>query len=423
MAKPTAGSYYTVVSGDKIRSIARRAYGYDRSADVVSANYEKLNGRETSLEGLPTIYAGDKLWLPDKSKEYSETVDATVDDEIAIRIDGQVFRGWTASNISRSINTIADGFTFSFPFDPTDETLIELTRPYSYKKCELFIGGDLYISGQCIKWSTASRTNQTMKTIDVRTKAGHTIECMAQNSAYEQNGLTLSEIAEEIMAPYGDDLSPVFTDGDSDEFPKVRKEMTESDFSFLSNLAAQKGFLITSYTTGEMAFIQAAVDGSPVFSFEEGVTAIEHISASYDGQKVFSSLTAVTESAGTAGPSSTLENDLVPIYRPFVFSADDLESGNLDSAIEWKRSKALAESAPVSVTVTGWRNKYGQLWEENMVGSVYWPSIDIYTKTDYIVASVNLKKDENGGNVSVLTLVLPQAYTLDYPDSFPWEDA
>lgn len=421
MAKATAGAFYTVVSGDQIRKISRSAYGYDRSGEVVTANADLLNGRGTSLEGLPFIYAGDRLWLPETDKQFSEIVPASADDEIAIRIEGKVFRGWTASNITRNINTVADAFAFTLPYDPTDSELVDKTRPYSYRRADLFIGGELYIAAQAIKWSPSKRTSQSMMTIDARTKAGHTIECMAQQSALELTGLRLSQIAERVMTPYGADLVPLFFDGDSDIFPKVRKEITSTDFDFLSGLAAQKGFMITSSDTGQMAFIRAAINGKPVFRFIEGESPLENISASFDGSSVFSTLTAVTESAGTPGPSSSLDNPLVPIYRPLVFSADDLESGNLDSALKWRRSKALADSAPLSITVTGWRNQYGQLWRENMVGTVQAPSVAIFTETSYIVSGVSLQKDENQGNVAVLTMVLPQAYSLEYPDSFPWE--
>ena len=374
MPKPTAGSFYVVVSGDQIRSIARRAYGYDRSNDIIDANAgiftPKRKALGLSLEGLPFIYRKDRLSLPAIKEQFSEKVQAQTDDEISIKIEGKVFSGWTASNIKRNINTVADAFTFSFPYDPDDLQLREKTRPYTYKKTELFIGGDLYISGQSVKWNPAIRTNATIKTIDSRTKAGHTIECMAQKTALEFNNQTLAEIATEVMKPYGDNLKPLFFDGDSDIFPKVRKEITDTDFSFLSGLASQKGFMITSSDDGSMAFIRANVSGKPVFRFIEGTTAFEHISASYDGTKRHSSYQAVTESAGEPGPSSSLDDPSIPVYRPFVFSADDLEAGNLETALQWRRSKALADSTSISVTVTGWRNENNQLWMENMIGTV-----------------------------------------------------
>ncbi len=422
MPKPTPGTYYTVVSGDTIRAISRRAYGWDRAGDLIKeANNDFLKDRAISLEGLPTIFSGDSLWLPQVRAQFSEKVPAAVDDEIAIRIAGSVFQGWTASNIRRNINTIADAFTFSFPYDPSDLELRDKVRPYGYKKCDLFIGGELYIAGQTVKWHPAARTNETIKTIDARTEAGHTIESMAQKTALEFQNQRLSQIATAIMLPYGDNLKPLFFSGDSDQFTKVRKEITDTDFAFLSGLAAQKGFMITSSDTGQMAFVRANINGKPVARFVEGETSIEHIVATYDGTKRHSSFEAVTESAGTPGPSSILKDPSVPIYRPFVFSADDLEAGNLNTALQWRRSKSLADSTKLRITVTGWRNETGMLWRENMKVTVLAPSSDIFTESEYIISGVDLDKNENGGNIAGLQMVLPQAYSLEFPTSFPWE--
>lgn len=421
MPNPVPGQYYIAGRTDSIRGISWKAYGYDRSDLIVDANNDLLSTRGKSLEGLPIIYTGDRLWIPESDLQFSDRLAADTDDEIAIRIDGEVFKGWKALNIARNINTIADGFTFEFPYNPYDQKLRELTRPFAYKSADLFIGGELYIAGQQIKWSPAVRENERLKTVDVRTRAGHTIECMAQKRALQFDNQKLSEIATAILQPYGDKMRPVFLSGDSDRFTKVRKEITDTDFAFLSGIAQQKGFLMTSSDDGSIAFLRANIDGKPVFRFIEGESGIENITATYDGQQRFSSYQAVTEVAGRSGPIAILNDESIPAYRPFVFSADDLESGNLDTALQWRRSKALADACRLSLVVTGWRNQYGQLWRENMKGTVLYPSADIFKETDYIISGVDLTKDQNGGNVSRLELVMTQAYSLEFPDSFPWE--
>lgn len=56
-----------------------------------------------------------------------------------------------------------------------------------------------------------------------------------------------------------------------------------------------------------------------------------------------------------------------------------------------------------------------------MIGTVLAPSIDIFTESSYIISGVHPTKSKGGGNIAQIDLVLPQAFTLDYPDSFPWE--
>jgi hypothetical protein len=56
-------------------------------------------------------------------------------DEIAIRINGKIFRGWTVTSIERSINSIADSFSFTAPFNPDDPDSVYLD-PFTYLETE-----------------------------------------------------------------------------------------------------------------------------------------------------------------------------------------------------------------------------------------------------------------------------------------------
>jgi prophage tail gpP-like protein len=426
MAKPQPSTFHTVLKGESIRSISRRCYGYDNSSAVVTANIDSLDTDidKLSAEGLPIVYPGQTLWLPPATEAFSESLGAGIGtDEISIRLDGQVFRGWTASSISRSVSNIADGFTYTLPYDPNDLNLREKTRPFGYQKADLFIGDDLYIAGQNVNWAPGAQQGQTMKTIDARTIAGHLIECMAQARSYESSNSSLLDISTEILSPYG--LKPVFLEqeGATELFTKVTKEITETDFSFLTRLAQQRGYMITSSDTGGIAFARANINTRPVARLIEGdsTSALENITAVYDGTKRFSSFMAVSESPGVSGNYATINDPGVSVYRPFVFSADDLEAGNLDNSIKWRRSKSLADSTVLKAKVSGWRNQDGDLWRENQLVIVQAPSVDIFNETDFIIRGVDLTKDETGGDVITLSLVLPQAYTLEYPSSFPWE--
>ncbi len=75
MPKPTPGKYYTVVQGDRIRDISRRAYGFDDSDRITDSNSALLKGRIISLEGLPTIFPGDKLWLVEETTKDEQKIE------------------------------------------------------------------------------------------------------------------------------------------------------------------------------------------------------------------------------------------------------------------------------------------------------------------------------------------------------------
>jgi len=59
MAKAQENSWYVVVYGDTLRTIARQAYGRDLSGNIEQANYDLLKNRGISDEGLRILYSGN----------------------------------------------------------------------------------------------------------------------------------------------------------------------------------------------------------------------------------------------------------------------------------------------------------------------------------------------------------------------------
>ena len=104
----------------------------------------------------------------------------------------------------------------------------------------------------------------------------------------------------------------------------------------------------------------------------------------------------VTDESGVSSISATLYDKSVPRERGFVFKADESDEGNIEQAIKWRMSKSIAESAAIPVQVVGWRTPDGELWAENMKGTITAPDVFILRETPVIIESVELTKDEGG---------------------------
>jgi len=419
--KPEAETNYTVPKGAWLDTISQATYGYDRVNDIIAANdYLQSRGiiRGTSKAELPTIHPGDILWLPaEEDIEDPDTIPADNENEVGIRIDGKIFRGWETSSITRSIDTCADSFTFVAPYDPFSENAKYL-QPYTYSKADLFIGGELYILGMAMKHTPSGSESSSTMSVEVRSLPGVTIECNSTAKSLNYKNQTMKQIADDILIPFG--IKTEFPDGDSDPFTKANRDITDNVFSFLSKLAVQKGFMITSSRNGKMSFVRAAIDSDLVASFYQGEQPIINIDASYDSTQRFSSIIAVSQSSGKTNNKSEVLDTSISNYRPLIFTADETEAGNITNAAKWKRSRMLAASAPVSATVSGWRDFNGNLWMENTLVTVYFPKRCIFEETEFLITGVSLTKDSGSGNIATLTLALPQAYTLEFPEVFPW---
>jgi len=431
MPKPTQGAWYTVVYGDTIRTISRLAYGRDLSSFVVGANYDTLKDRKLSLEGIPTVFGGDKLFIPVYKNRYNnETITADFDTQVDILLNGSRLDGVKAGRIGRQMNQIASGFIFEVPFDPYNREQVNLFRPFSWHTAQLFIGGELYITALAAKWDYSESDAGTVAKIECRTMPGEMLECMGmRKSLVFKKGLTLLDICREVAAPYG--ITCYSSDGTGgvvtqtavgDAFGRVEQDATQPDGEFLQELAKQKGYLITSLPDGNLLLCRANTKDEPACSLIQGVYPLLSVASSFDGSKRFSKWIGLTEESGVSGVSVSLADSTVPRPRGFAFKASEAEEGNIKTATQWRMAKSFAESISIPVAVAGWRNANGELWAENMKLTLWAPCAFIFHEAEYIVESVELTKDDGGGDVAEMQLVLPESYTLTMPKApFPWD--
>lgn len=414
--KPKAGTWYVVPKGAWLDSISIATYGRDRTADIIAANpYLKQRSVHVGSQ-LPYIHPNDRLWLPPDIQPLLDTIPASDPDEIAIRIKGLVYHGFEATSIQRSLETCADAFTFSAPYN-WEEPEHRILDPKTYYKTDLFIGGGLYIPGEMMKW-TPDRQGGKM-TIECRTTPGVIVDCVSLDKSLNYQGMTLKQIADSVLLPFG--IMTVFPDGDTDPFVKANRDISAKVFEFLAGLAKQKGFVITSTIDGKLSFTRAALNSAPVAALIEGQFPVIDVNASYDGTKRYSQIIAISQSAGQQGNRAEVEDKSIPAYRPIIFTADETEAGNIQDAAKWQRSRALADSMPVSVSVIGWRDPQGAMWKENTIVTLYAPGSCIFMESKFLITSVALKHDTSGGKVAELGLALPQAFTLEFPEVLPWQ--
>jgi prophage tail gpP-like protein len=413
------GKWYRVVKGDQIRRLAREAYGWDNSDAIVQANEGLLKDRGPSLEKLPIIIGGDDLWIPplEPAVTEPETIDAESDDEVAIRIDGVIFRGWVSISIERAMNNIADIFSFVAPYDPIEDPNSIYIDPYTYHTADLFIGGQLFIKGRAEKWNPSEGESVDM-TVECRSLPGILVDCSSTDKALNYSGLSLKKIVDILIRPFG--LRSDFPNGDTDIFNNTKRNVTDKVASYIQGLARKKSLVTNSTIDGQLKFEQANIEGVPIMALVEGQQPTISVGASYDGTKRFSEYNAISQSKGKPGNSATVHDESIPIKRPLIFSAKDTEQGNISEAAKWRRSRALAESAPVSVTVGTWVDDNGNIIRENETVTLLAPKRAIFNETKYLIEKVSLTKTESGRSAT-MTLVLPQAYTTELPERYPWE--
>jgi prophage tail gpP-like protein len=203
------------------------------------------------------------------------------------------------------------------------------------------------------------------------------------------------------------------------------KEIDETDGEFLLKLANEAGYLVTVSPDGDVILARANIGDKPVAALIEGKLPLLSLQANFDGSKRFSQYVAYPSDSGLEQRKkiawATVQDEKIPGFRRKTFRAEYADGVNLDETVGWMASRAVAESVDIKAVVAGWRNPEGEIWAPNSTVTLSAPGEYLLKEAPYLVSSVTLTKDESGGDIAELSLVLPEAYTLGLPSSYPWD--
>jgi prophage tail gpP-like protein len=428
MPKPVAGRPYTIVPGDNLSKIAAAAYGNPREWRTIwKANKAKLRSGNPNL-----IFPGEVLWLPEQNVPVEEDEEPAPDrlegkdlDDFTIIIEGlevPVVDG----KAFRSIDTVADGFSATIPWDPTRQTernkeLIAKVKPYGYKPCECYLGGELMMTGRL--YAVGASIDQNGVTLDLEGWS-HTADLVDSTvrPPYEAKKVTLEQRATSLLEGFAIDLD--FRLEEDEPFDKITIQPTDTIFNHLLELARQRKALVTSDAKGRLVITQANTDGGSVYTLEEGRRPLSQATIRFDGRARFNSYTAISQSprkkgANASAPTATAKDDMVPAARMYRFQADDTKGEKLQEAADWERSRRLADGLKVSLPVDGWQVPGTKdLWKENTIVTLKSASLFIPDGYDFLIRSVEYSFSESGA-VANLELVPPETFTGE-PLKEPW---
>ena len=202
----------------------------------------------------------------------------------------------------------------------------------------------------------------------------------------------------------------------------------------MADLSRQRGVILSSSEYGHILFRRADVASKPVETIEEAT----ELAGSFNGRSLFGVYRMTMMSPETQKVTKKLKTKtrnttktvqttkyaetydaLVPASRQTTVSADNILVDDLPKAVEWERSKRWAKALEIQVPRIGWRPKGSDtLYRENTKVTLKTADLWLSNGFDFLIKSVEYSLDSNG-DVAMLTLIPPQAYTGDeVPDIF-----
>lgn len=429
---------YTSQEGDTLQKISIIWYGTSSKVGILKEANPAVANSSLIMKGSPIIIPilperkiskGKKVSIaPPEIFVTPETINETTgtSEEVAIIIDGEPFRLWPTVDITFSFDTIGDEFSLTTPWFPEIERYRKVFQPNSYKDCVIYIGGQKVLTGTIVHPSTVSNANQKDLTISGYSNPGILSQVTPSPTSWplQFSGLNLFQICEKLSRPFGIKvLTTETTGGVFSGNDKINIEPDQKIYDFLTGLAQQRGFVLSSDRDGNLLLQKANKDKADI-TIIDGQYPFISGSSSFDGDKRFSDVTCISSNnkkgAGQKVTISDPELKRKGINRPLVYKASDTNSGSLKTAATAKLGRDIANSMSLTVDVIGWRDPLNRIWSDNRRVMYQSDGNMIYKETEFLIRQVNLKKNPNTSDCS-LTLVLPECYSGEIRETYPWE--
>lgn len=348
---------------------------------------------------------------------------------ITITLSGEPLSvtGWTGLQIIRGIDQAADAFSFSFPYEPTDENRQRFVD-YRTSTIQIKYDTEVIVTGIAEKYERSVSANGITMTINGRSRSGSLLELSA-GPPFQVAG-TFNAMADQIIPDgldvAGNRLNRAFVtvraipDFIADEADGIifTIEPGQTIWEVLSKIAAGRNLYAFPQPDGGVIFRNITIP-APVADITEGVTPVISIDTTTDITKRFYEYFVTNTNNGEISIYSEIDRGVAQDARARTLIQTD-QPGNIEQAAKFARAKGIMESFTCSLSVAGWTVN-GTLWAPGMTITILYPSAGIFNRSKLMVRRATMQLDENGGALTNLELTFPEVFAGGQPVApYPW---
>lgn len=337
-------------------------------------------------------------------------------DRATLTIDGRAHAGWDELRLIRSIESLSGEYEFSLaPRDYSDQPRWPLRTGSA---CTIEVGGKQIAS--CFIDALDAEYDGSRHGIRVtaRDRTADLIDCSAIAKPGSWSGRKIEAIISELVQPFG-----IALDVAADTGAPLRKfalQQGETVFSAIDRLARFRGLLPITASDGRLQLVKPGAPdngGGVAARLIEGVNIIS-ARASHDARERFSDYLVKGQSAGddrangrdVAAMKGEARDAGIGRYRPLlVIGEDQASAAELKDRAAWEASVRAGRAQRAVLTVAGWHQGDGSLWEPNVRVMVSAPGL--FIEGLLLVSEVALVKS-NDGTLAELTVTPAEAWTL-----------
>lgn len=331
--------------------------------------------------------------------------------EVSLIVDGNRYAGWKDVSVIRTIESLAGSFSLSVAESAADAAVWPIETE---DECLVQIDGETVVDGWIGTDSPSFSGTTVAHAYKGKDRPAALVECSADLDKWTFRNATVVDIARKLATPFG-----IFVSVQSGlELLKAPKKVVVSQgdtaFSALEAVAKASGVIVVSDGTGGILITRSGtsrasenlIEGENLLTGSIEYEASERFSRYIVSTKIQSEdsgrKTRIREEATDLGVRRT---DRALIIRPDT----GLTPEYAKQLADWNARIRAARAASASVTVHGWKQSDGKLWPLNVVTRVRSETLRI--DRDMLISQANHTKGEDGGEITVLRVVRPDAFT------------
>ena len=325
---------------------------------------------------------------------------------IQLKLNGAAYTGWQKLSVVRSIETLSGRFDAEL----TDK------RPFPVPRAgeiEVLLYDETIITGNTDTLDISVASDEHALNITGRDRTGDLVDCSALVDSQEMLNVTLREIIEEVISPFG--ITAIFEVDPAETFKKFSFQ-EETAYEAIERACRLRGVFASSNEKGELVIQEygstrageALVMGQNVLRARARYNETDRFSQyQVFGQQPGDDDTSAEAAAQPSGEANDLA---IKRYRPKIIIAEGaVDDGMAQQRAEWEATVRAARSTSVDVLVQGWQaGGDGALWRENQLVTCDLPHHGV--NGDMLIKEVMFTLDDKNGEKTQLILVRPDAY-------------
>lgn len=322
---------------------------------------------------------------------------------IEIRCNGNVVRGFTSVNITKSLDQISASYNMGVFKDESDSAWIPI---FPGDEVDVLVDGEVVISGYNVTTSPSFNNSGTSCQVAGMEKTCDLVDCTSKTINFENK--KVDEIVRIICADFG----LRFTGSNGADIGSPLKKFTAdigaTAFNVIVNACKERNLYPTSDGLGNVSLIGSSHESAEV-DIVQGINVLS-ASGKFSVADRFSKYTIYSSKDAKGKTFASVDDDEISRSREWVMLDERFATKeNCEARALWEAKHRAAKGNSLSVIVDGWRQKKGgSLWKPGLIVNCDIPCIFGEVRS-FLVNRVSFTYGGNGTQTS-LELVDPDIY-------------